>query len=173
MANEGKSFVAMHLAHSLALANKKVLLIDFDLRKPSLATLLNLQPEGVTECIASGNKPLIQRNAAGAPFDFLAAGLQHSETGETMLSSKVPDLISDLKTRYDYVLLDSPPVGLVSDARLLGAHADMALYIVRQHFTFIHQLAEIQNARNQSLLPDLHIILNGTRGLHRYQYNYY
>lgn len=173
MANEGKSFIAMHLAHSLALACKKVLLIDFDLRKPSLAALLNLQPEGVTECITFGNEPLIQRHAAGAPFDFLAAGLQHSGTGEIMLSPKIADLISGLKTCYDYVLLDSPPVGLVSDARLLGAHADMTLYIVRQHFTFIHQLTEIQKARNQSLLPDLHVVLNGTRGLHRYQYNYY
>jgi Mrp family chromosome partitioning ATPase len=90
-----------------------------------------------------------------------------------MLSPKIADLISGLKTYYDYVLLDSPPVGLVSDARLLGAHADMTLYIVRQHFTFIHQLTEIQKARNLSLLPDLHVVLNGTRGLHRYQYNYY
>lgn len=170
MANEGKSFVAMHLAHSLALAGKKVLLIDFDLRKPSLATLLNLRPEGVTECIVSGSEPLIQRTDS---FDFLAAGLQHPGTGEIMLSPKVADLISTLKTGYDHVLLDSPPVGLVADARLLGTHADMTLYIVRQHFTFIRQLAEIQNARSQSLLPNVHVILNGTRGLHRYQYNYY
>lgn len=173
MANEGKSFVAMHLAHSLALAGKKVLLVDFDLRKPSLAILLNLRPNGVTECIASGHEPLIQQNNSETSFDFLAAGQQSPGTGEIMLSPKVTDLISTLKIRYDYVLLDSPPVGLVADARLLGAHADMTLYIVRQHFTFIHQLAEIQNARNQSLLPDLHVVLNGTRSLHRYQYNYY
>lgn len=170
MANEGKSFVAMHLAHSLALACKKVLLADFDLRKPSLATLLNLQPEGVTECIALGNEPLIQRTDS---FDFLAAGLQHQGTGEIMLSPKVADLVSTLKTDYDYVLLDSPPVGLIADARLLGVHADMTLYIVRQHFTFVRQLDEIQKARNQSLLPDVHVVLNGTRGLPPYQYNYY
>lgn len=173
MANEGKSFVALHLAHSLALAGKKVLLVDFDLRKPSLAMLLNLQPEGVTECIALGNEPLIQRNVPETPFDFLAAGLQHPGTSEIMLSPKIADLISTFKTDYDYVLLDSPPVGLVADARLLGAHADMTLYIVRQHFTFIRQLAEIQKARNQSLLPDVHVVLNGTRGLPPYQYNYY
>jgi len=70
------------------------------------------------------------------------------------------------------MLLDSPPVGLVADARLLGPYADMTLYIVRQHFTFIHQLAEMQKAREQSQLPDLHVVLNGTRDLHRYQYNY-
>ncbi|MGG7665798.1 GumC family protein [Dyadobacter sp. BHUBP1] len=173
MANEGKSFVAMHLAHSLALTGKKVLLVDFDLRKPSLAILLNLQPEGVAECIALGDEPLIQRNAPGAPFDFLAAGQQHPGTGEIMLSPKIADLISTFKITYDYVLLDSPPVGLVADARLLGAHADMTLYIVRQHFTFIRQLAEIQRTRNQSLLPDVHIVLNGARSLPPYQYNYY
>jgi len=172
MANEGKSFVAMHLAHSLALACKKVLLIDFDLRKPSLATLLNLRPEGVTEYIAFGNEPHIQQCGTGQSFDFLAAGAQHPGTGEIMLSPKVAGLISTLKTGYDYMLLDSPPVGLVADARLLGPYADMTLYIVRQHFTFIHQLAEMQKAREQSQLPDLHVVLNGTRDLHRYQYNY-
>jgi capsular exopolysaccharide synthesis family protein len=173
VANEGKSFVAMHLAHSLALACKKVLLIDFDLRKPSLAPLLNLRPEGVTEYIASGNEPLIQQCSTGPPFDFLAAGAFHPNTGEIMLSPKVAGLISMLKPRYDYLLLDSPPVGLVADARLLGQYADMTLYIVRQHFTFIRQLADVQKAREQSQLPDLHVVLNGTRDLHRYQYNYY
>ncbi len=173
MANEGKSFVAMHLARSLALACRKVLLIDFDLRKPTLAPLLKLRTEGVTECIVHGEAPLIQKCGTEHPFDFLAAGAQSPGSGEIMLSPKVAGLISTLKSRYDYVLLDSPPVGLVADARLLGQHADMTLYIVRQHFTFTHQLAEIQKARNGHQLPDLHIVLNGTRGSRRYHYNYY
>ena len=173
MANEGKSFVAIHLAHSLAAARKKVLLIDFDLRKPSLATMLALRPEGVTEYIASGNELLIQRCANGPPFDFLAAGARYQGTDEIMLSPKVAGLISTLKTGYDYILLDSPPVGLVADARLLGPCADMTLYIVRQHFTFVNQLADMQKLRELAHLPDLYVVLNGTRDLHRYQYNYY
>ncbi len=173
MANEGKSFIAMHLAQSLALACKKVLLIDFNLRKPSLATLLNLKPEGVTEYIALERGPLIQQCGNGPPFDFLAAGAQYAETGEVMLSPKVASLISTLKTRYDFVLLDSPPVGLVADARLLGKHADITLYVVRQHFTFLHQLADLQELRKQSQLPDLYVVLNGMRDLRRYQYHYY
>lgn len=173
MANEGKSFVALHLARSLALACRKVLLIDFDLRKPTLAPLLNLRTEGVTECITLEDKPLVQRCGTEHSFDFLAAGAPHPGSGEIMLSPKVGELISTLKKEYDYVLLDSPPVGLVADARLLGQHADMTLYIVRQHFTFIHQLADMQKARDQRQLPDLYIVLNGTRDLHRYQYNYY
>ena len=173
MANEGKSFVAMHLAQSLALAGRKVLLIDFDLRKPSLATLLNLRPEGVTEHLLFDKEPLVQQCGNGPPFDFLAAGGQYAGPGEIMLSPKVKRLISMLKTRYDYVLLDSPPVGLVADSRLLAPCVDMTLYIVRQHFTFIHQLADMQKIRKQSQLPDLHVVLNGTRDLHRYQYNYY
>ncbi|MNT92332.1 hypothetical protein D3C72_2335950 [compost metagenome] len=61
----------------------------------------------------------------------------------------------------------------MADARLLGQHADMTLFIVRQHFTFIHQLANMQKAGEQRQLPDLYVVLNGTRDLHRYQYNYY
>lgn len=173
MANEGKSFVASHLAYSLALACKKVLLIDFDLRQPTLASLLNLRPHGVTEYILHGAEPLIQPCGAGQSFDFLAAGEQYPGTGEMMLSPKIAGLVSALKIDYDFVLLDSPPVGLVSDARLLARHADMTLYVVRQHFTFIHQLADIQKDHEQSQLPDLHIVLNGTRDLHNYQYNYH
>ncbi|MGN7889375.1 GumC family protein [Dyadobacter sp. 22481] len=173
MANEGKSFVATYLARSFALATRKVLLIDFDLRKPTLAKLLDLRPEGVTECITLGNEPLVQRCGTEHPFDFLAAGALHPGSGELMLSPKVAALVSTLKKEYDYVLLDSPPVGLVADARLLGQHADMTLFIVRQHFTFIHQLANMQKACEQRQLPDLYVVLNGTRDLHRYQYNYY
>jgi tyrosine-protein kinase Etk/Wzc len=173
MANEGKSFVAMHLASSLALACRKVLLIDFDLRKPTLAPLLKLRTEGVTECITLGAVPLIQKCGTEHPFDFFAAGAHCPDSGEIMLSPKVAGLISTLRNQYDYVLLDSPPVGLVADARLLGQHADMTLYIVRQHFTFAHQLADMQKAVDQRQLPDLHIVLNGTRDLRRYQYNYY
>ncbi|MCF0071406.1 AAA family ATPase [Dyadobacter sp. CY261] len=173
MAGEGKSFVAAHLAQSLALANKKVLLIDFDLRKPTLATILNLQTEGITEAIALGNEPHIQRYGTQYPFDFLASGKQCPETGELLLSSKMNELVLALKKRYDYILLDSPPVGLVGDARLLGIHADMTLYIVRQHFTFRHQVAGIQALHTGSQLPEMYIILNGTRNLHKYQYGYY
>jgi len=171
MANEGKSFVAMHLAHSLALAGRKVLLIDFDLRKPTLASLLNMRPEGVTEYLTLEKDLLVQQCANGPPFDFIAAGIQSADTGDMMLSPRIADLVAARKVAYDYVLLDGPPVGLVADALLLGPHADMTLYIVRQHFTFIHQLAEIQKTRAQ--LPDLQVVLNGTRDLHRYQYNYY
>lgn len=173
MANEGKSFVATHLSRSLALACRKVLLIDFDLRKPTLAQLLELQTEGISEFITHGGAPLVQKCGTVHPFDFIAAGAIFPGSGELMLSPKIAEVISTLKSRYDYVLLDSPPVGLVADARLLGQHADMTLYIVRQHFTFFHQLADIRKARDERQLPDLYIVLNGTRDLRRYQYNYY
>ncbi|GGN10594.1 tyrosine protein kinase [Dyadobacter beijingensis] len=173
MANEGKSFVATHLAQSLALTGKKILLIDFDLRKPTLAHALNQPPEGVTEAIVFGTEPRIHPLGNPHRYDFLAAGQLHPGAGELLLSPKVGELVSTLKTRYDYVLLDSPPAGLVADARLLGRLADMTLCIVRQHFTFKHQLENIRRWREESQLPDIYIVLNGTRELHNYQYNYY
>ncbi|WP_353723109.1 GNVR domain-containing protein [Dyadobacter sp. 676] len=173
MANEGKSFIAAHLAQSLALACKKVLLVDFDLRNPTLAGLLNLKNEGVTESITSGGEPCIQRCGTVHSFDFLASGERCPGAGEILLSPKVGELISMLRKRYDYLLLDSPPVGLVADARWLGHHADMTLYVVRQHFTYLHQLAGIRELHSESQLPNMHVVLNGTRELHRYQYNYY
>lgn len=173
MADEGKSFVAAELARSFALTEKKVLLMDFDLRKPSLSARLNLLPHGITDTIKSHDEPLIQSSGNEYPFDFLAAGTVVSDADGIWLSPKVGDLIDAFRDRYDYILIDSPPIGLVTDARLLGRYADMTLYIVRQHFTFRHQITEISQHRNRESLPELFLVLNGTRDLHRYQYSYY
>lgn len=173
MANEGKSFVAAQLAHSFALTEKKVLLIDFDLRKPSLAARLNLLSEGITDILTLDKEPLIQSSRGPYPFDFLAAGTALRGADEILLSPKVGELIAALRNRYDYILVDSPPVGLVADTRLLGRYADMTLYIVRQHFTFRHQIEEISQGQGHGILPELFLVLNGTRDLRRYQYSYY
>ncbi len=76
--------------------------------------------------------------------------------------------------RYDYILIDSPPIGLVSDARILGRQADMTLYIIRQDFTFRHQLAGCpKRYQIESQLPDIYLVINGIKHLHSYQYSYY
>lgn len=178
MAGEGKSFVAAHLAQALAMAGKKVLLADFDLRKPSLDKLLDLRSEGLTDALKTGVTPCIQPceipwHGITPTFDFLAAGTSCMSAGELLLSAELEALIHKLKPRYDYLLLDSPPAGLVADARLLGRHADMTLYIVRQHCTFRHQVAAIGDLQAGAQLPEMYIVLNGSRDLRRYQYGYY
>lgn len=173
MAGEGKSFVGTHLSRSLALAGKKILLIDFDLRKPTLARNLQLDSTGLTDFLTGEKELIVQRSQPAFPFDFLASGGQHPDPAELLLSSKIGEMIGTFRDRYDYVLLDSPPIGLVSDARILGRQADMTLYIIRQDFTFRHQLASIQKLVAESQLPDIHLVINGMKHLHSYQYRYY
>lgn len=173
MAGEGKSFVAAHLTHSFGLAGKKVILIDFDLRKPSLADNLGLENDGLTDFLST-NCPLnIQQNSIAHPFDFLASGNHADNPAELLHSGRISEIIHELRTRYDYILIDTPPIGLVSDARILGKHADLSLYIVRPHFTFRHQLADIQRIAGQQQLPDIQLVLNGSKHIRTYQYSYY
>nr|WP_295926199.1 tyrosine-protein kinase [uncultured Dyadobacter sp.] len=173
MAGEGKSFVAAHLSRSLALAGKTILLIDFDLRKPSLARNLQFDSIGLTDFLTGDKELIVQRSRPASSFDFLASGRQHPHPGELLLSSKIGEMIRTFRDRYDYILLDSPPIGLVSDARILGRQADMTLYIIRQDFTFRHQLADIQKMVVESQLPDIYLVVNGMKHLHSYQYSYY
>lgn len=173
MAGEGKSFVGAHLSRSLAIAGKKILLVDFDLRKPTLARNLQLDSTGLTDFLTGDKELIVQHSHLTFPFDFLASGRPHPDPGELLLSSKIDEMIKTFRSRYDYILLDSPPIGLVSDARILGRQADMTLYIIRQDFTFRHQLADIQKMVLESQLPNIYLVVNGMKHLHSYQYSYY
>jgi tyrosine-protein kinase Etk/Wzc len=173
MAGEGKSFIAMHLARSLALTHKKVILVDFDLRKPALARSLSLHKQGISEYLISGEQPLIQQSGTYPSFDVLAAGEQRVNPADLLISPEIGSLIRALRERYDYIFLDSPPIGLVSDARILSRHADMTLYIIRQNFTYRHQLEDIQKIISEDQLPGIQLIFNGVKRLHSYQYSYY
>lgn len=173
MAGEGKSFIAMHLTQSLALTHKKVILVDFDLRKPAVARSLYLQKQGISEYLISGGQPLIQQSGTSPSFDVLAAGEQHTNPADLLISPEIGLLIRMLREQYDYIFLDSPPIGLVADARILSRHADMTLYIVRQNFTYRHQLEDIQKIITEHQLPAIQLILNGVKRLHSYQYSYY
>lgn len=175
MGGEGKSFIAVNLCGSLALTNKKVLLLELDLRRPRLAKDLMLKEEGFTNYILSDAnfEEYIQHPSSKHPFAFITAGSVPPNPAELLGLPKVDQLISSLKTRYDYVVLDTPPIGLVTDARLLSHLADMSLYVVRQQFTFKSQLEIIKDIQDAKQLPSLHLILNDTKEMPGYSYGYY
>ncbi|WP_051350283.1 GumC family protein [Dyadobacter alkalitolerans] len=175
MGGEGKSFIAVNLCGSLALTNKKVLLLELDLRRPRLAKDLMLKEEGFTNYILSDAnfEEYIQHPSSKHPFAFITAGSVPPNPAELLGLPKVEELISSLKTRYDYIILDTPPIGLVTDARLLSHLADMSLYVVRQQFTFKSQLEIIKDIQDAKQLPKLHLILNDTKAMPGYNHGYY
>ncbi|MCE6988666.1 tyrosine-protein kinase [Dyadobacter sp. CY323] len=174
MGGEGKSFVAANLTYSLALTDKKVLLVELDLRKPTLSRLLNLRDSGFTDFIRS-NQPIsgvIQSWQCDHPFDVVVAGTIPSNPVELLSSPKLSDFLTRLRQQYQYIIIDTPPIGLVVDARILGCHADLSLYVIRQGKTFLHQLEDISQIHRENQLPNLNLILNGKERLGSYQYDY-
>jgi tyrosine-protein kinase Etk/Wzc len=171
MSGEGKTFIAINLSKTLQLAGKKVILVEFDLRKPRIAALLDLKGRGITEYLISDIDPekLIQPSGI-TDFDVLTCGFIPPNPAELILSSKIECLIDQLKANYDYVILDTPPIGLVTDARIFSLYADMSLYVVRQKFTFRHQLKLIEELAVNNHLPEMHIVLNDVREISGYGY---
>jgi len=134
---DGKTFVACNLAEIYQTSGKKTLLIDMDLRKPTLTKSLGLtRAKGISNYLTgqvSLSDILITSSDYG--FDILPAGTALSNYVELLHSSKTKDMLSELKEMYNYILLDCSPVGLVSDAYFLSGLTDITLYVVRNEKT--------------------------------------
>jgi len=174
MGGEGKSFIAINLCHSLALTGKKIILLELDLRRPRLASYLNLKVNGFTDYIVSEAElsHFIQQSETINPFDILTSGPQPPNPAEILSIPKVRTMISALKDEYDYIIFDTPPVGLVADARTLSEFADLSLYVVRQQFTFKHQLQAIKEVYESKQLPGFYLILNDVTAMPGYENTY-
>ena len=180
---EGKSFVTTNLGAVMALAGKKTVVIEFDIRKPKIFTGLGLSKKiGVT------NYLLGKANAEDLPvlvpgFDnlfVLSCGPVPPNPSELLLESRVNDLFNYLKQNFEVILIDTAPVGMVSDAMTLGKFAYCSLYIVRQGHTYKKQIALIDEFYREGKLPKVSIIINdvkikpgyGYYGYGRYGYGY-
>ncbi|NIJ55333.1 GumC family protein [Dyadobacter arcticus] len=174
MGGEGKSFIALNLSASLALSGKKVLLIEFDLRKPTLAGTLNLKKSGFTDYLISNQniEDFLQVSGSDYSFHILTSGQEPPNPAEILCFAKVAEMIHAFKKMYDYIIFDTPPIGLVTDSQLLSSYADISFYVIRQQFTFKDQLEDVAEIFKENRLPKLHLILNGTRQLPDYRYSY-
>lgn len=140
LAGEGKSLSSINLAHSLSQLNKRVLLIDCDMRKPSISTKLPLVKEpGLSDYLSGqiGLDSLFQR--CGIPgeedaFDVIVAGRNPPNPVELLSSPRMEKMLNQLRESYDYIVLDFPPVGEVSDALAVAKVTDGMLLVVRQNY---------------------------------------
>ena len=181
MSGEGKSFLSMNLAETLALAGKKVLLMELDLRKPKITESLGLKKQGLTNYLISNDsnwQQWVQPAGNGAGFDVFSCGPIPPNPSELLLLPKVGTLISDLKKNYDYLIMDTAPVGLVTDAQILASQANVTLFVVRHNYTTKPQLKILDKTFRKNILPKLNIIVNdivykkGGYGSY-YAYDYY
>lgn len=163
---EGKSFTLSNLGMSYALSGKKVLLIDFDLRNPKVPRYLDVKDPrlGVSDYLSgqASISDIIQVYEPNESLHYIACGTIPANPSELMMSNLLPILLEELKEQYDMVLLDTPAVGLVSDALRLSRFADAGLYIVRSGVTDKTDLKLVNELNEDGKIPNLAIVFNGT-----------
>jgi capsular exopolysaccharide synthesis family protein len=178
VSGEGKSFVAENLGAALAQSNKKVVLLDLDMRKTHRVNI-SKQPKdqsaGVSTILI--NKSTWQDcviNTTQEKFDFIPAGTQPPNPAELLLNGSFESLLNELRHEYDFVILDTPPVGLVADGITAMKKADISIYIFRANYSrrdFLHNLRRIINLNK---LPNVTSVLNGMpMPYNSYGYGYY
>jgi polysaccharide biosynthesis transport protein len=174
ISGEGKTFCSINIATVFALSEKKTVIIGLDLRKPRLADEFSLTNNlGVVNyLIKQKNLEEITNSTSIANLDVILSGPIPPNPSELILSEAMKELIDELKQKYDYIILDTPPVGLVSDALELAQYADVTLYIVRQNYTKKDMITLLNNRVKRGELNNASIVLNGYENKAKYGSGY-
>lgn len=187
MSGEGKSFIALNLAAVLAISGKKVLVMEMDLRKPKVTAKLGRENKlGITNYIITPDmKPedIIRPSGLLDNMYLASSGPVPPNPAEIILHERLAGLMEAVKEQFDYIIIDAPPVGLVTDAQLLNKYADLTLFLVRQRYTYKHQLAIAEDLYRHKKMKNIAILVNDVKqgngyygygnGYYRNGYNYY
>ncbi|TDH24633.1 polysaccharide biosynthesis tyrosine autokinase [Segetibacter sp. 3557_3] len=165
--SEGKTFVSLNLAAVLATPGKKVALVELDLRKPSMTETLQLPTKsGITDYLQEKTGILsdLFHVVEGVPtLHLYPAGNIPENPGDLLLSARIEQLLFELKSTYDYVIIDSAPATLVSDAFVLGKYSDAVLYVIRELFTSKKQLKFIEQIVTDGKVMNVAAIINAAK----------
>lgn len=180
---EGKTFISSNLAMSMALLGKKVILLGLDIRKPRLAEMFGFsnRTKGITAFLAGdpNDKELlfdqIIPSGINDNLDILPAGIVPPNPAELLSKVNLDNAIKFLSERYDYVLLDTAPVGLVTDTLIIARVADASIYVCRADYTAKNDLNLVNSLYAENKLKNMSIVLNGvdmTKRKYGYYYGY-
>lgn len=175
ISGEGKSFLSLNLAASLAQAGKKVVIAEFDLRKPKLSSALKIKrTPGITnyligeQDLADIIKPV--ENEEG--LFILPSGHIPPNPAELLMLDKLKELINTLKSQYEYVLIDAPPIGSVTDAKILAEYCDSTIFLVRHNYTPNKFMDFIAKQVDSKSLPSMAVVFNGIENKKILGYSY-
>lgn len=170
----GKTFIAKNLGMSLALAKKRVILIDMDIRRGTLSRKFHLHKTGLTNYLADTDlttDDIIQHQDG---FDIIAAGAVAPNPAELLMDKRLDELVTELRRRYDYIVVDSVPVGVIADAAISNRIADLTIFVARAGRLDRRQLPEIEQLYKENKLHNMALVLNGADLRRRYgYYGYY
>ena len=173
---EGKTFVSVNLAITLSLLDKKVVLVGLDLRKPMLSKVLNLSSkEGVTSYLAgqvNDYHQLVEKPEQYPNLHVLPAGIIPPNPNELIISDRFDTLFSRLRDEYDYIVLDTSPVGAVSDTYLIDRVADMCLFVCRSEYSDTRNIEFVNRLDAEGSLRRIYLVVNDV-DFESHKYAYY
>ncbi|MDH8702536.1 tyrosine-protein kinase Etk/Wzc [Dysgonomonadaceae bacterium PH5-43] len=173
---EGKSFFSRNLAMSLATTGHKALLIDLDMRKSVLNETLEMgQGKGIAMYLSDSSitfKDIVDSERCHKNLDIIPIKVFPPNPAELLVSDRLDSLFEEIKDKYDYIIVDTAPVGLVADAYRIVQYADATIYVTRVNHTYVQQLQDIQSIYKDNKLGHLTTVLNAVPKEGRYGYGY-
>ena len=167
----GKTFIAHNLAMSFVYARKRVVLVDLDIRKGTLSRNLKAHRVGVTNYLADPSVTVDDIIQHQEHFDVISFGISAPNPAELLMDSRLDELIAELRTRYDLIIVDNVPVGIIADASIANRIADLTLFVIRAGRLDRRQLPDIEALYTERKLKNMALVLNGTDP-HRHGYGY-
>lgn len=169
----GKTFISGNLAMSFVQAKKRVILIDLDIRRGTLSHIYRLQKRGMTNYLADASLTADDIIQHQEKFDIIAAGNVAPNPAELLMDERLDQLIAELRKRYDYIVVDSVPIGIIADATIANRIADLTVFVARAGKLDRRQLPDIEQIYQEQKLHNMALVLNGADYRHRYGYHYY
>ncbi|MGA0557734.1 GumC family protein [Larkinella sp. VNQ87] len=176
LSGEGKSFLSLNVAVSMALVGRPTVIIDLDLRRPKLHKALNMLNFRGSSSYLTGDATvddILQQVPGFENLFIISCGPIPLNPSELLSGPRLKELIEELRPRFDNIVIDSPPVGLVTDAQLIGPFADVTLYAIRHNITHRSYLKFVDSLHQEKRFPNLNIVLNSVKNKYSYDYRYY
>lgn len=169
----GKTFIARNLSMSLAYMKKRVVMVDLDIRKGTLSRHFGHYHVGVTNYLSDNTVKVDDIIQHQEGFDLIPAGILAPNPAELLMDNRLDELMSELRTRYDYIIADNVPVGLIADATIANRIADLTIFVVRAGKLDRRQLPDIEKLYQEKKLKNMALVLNGSNPeRHGYGYSY-
>ena len=171
----GKTFLTVNIAATLALKGKRVIVIDGDLRRGSSSVYVGSPHHGLSNYLAGKVQHIedvIVPASEDLRFDVLPIGVIPPNPTELLASDRLPKLLEELRTRYDYILIGCPPIELVADTHIIEKYADRSIFVVRAGLLERNMLPELERIYHEQKFKNMAVILNGTEGNGSYHYGY-